>query len=55
MEEMFKILANYGFPVAVASFLLVRMEKRMESLEKSIYELSEKIELLCQTAEKRRR
>lgn len=55
MEEIAKILSNYGFPVAVATFLLVRLERRMETLEKTITELSGKIEELCAVTSKKRR
>ena len=33
MEEYFTILSNFGFPVAVASYLLFRFEKKLENLE----------------------
>lgn len=46
MDELTKILSQFGFPVAVATFLLVRVERRMETLEKALNELSEKIEVL---------
>lgn len=52
MEDIAKILANYGFPIAVASFLLVRMEKRMESLERTIQQLADKIEEMCHNGRK---
>lgn len=52
MEEIAKILSNYGFPIAVASFLLVRMEKRMESLERTIQQLTDKIDELCSVRRK---
>lgn len=32
MEDFFKIISNFGFPVAVASYLLFRFEKILESL-----------------------
>jgi len=55
MEELAKILANYGFPVAVAAFLLIRMEKRMEGLEQAINALSTKVEELNIRLENKRR
>ena len=33
MEEFFTIISNFGFPVAVASYLLFRFEKKLEQLE----------------------
>lgn len=32
MEELFKLISNYGFPVAVAAYLLFRQEKKMDDL-----------------------
>jgi len=46
MDEMLKIVANVGFPIAVAAWLLVRMEQRMENLTLAIGELREAIVLL---------
>lgn len=47
MEELFKLITNYGFPVVVSIYLLVRLENRIASLEKSIIILTEKIENLA--------
>jgi hypothetical protein len=55
MDEITKILSQFGFPVAVATFLLVRIEKRMETLEGVIRELSEKIEVLTVVSGKRKK
>lgn len=46
MDEMLKIIGNVGFPIAVAAFLLVRVEQRMDSLTAAITELREAILLL---------
>jgi len=46
MDEMFKIIANVGFPIAVAAWLLVRVENRMENLTTAIIELREAIIML---------
>lgn len=43
MDEMLKIVANVGFPIAVAAWLLVRIEQRLESLTAAICELREAI------------
>ena len=32
MQDFFTIISNFGFPVAVASYLLFRFEKKLESL-----------------------
>ena len=39
MEELLKATGQTAFPVAVAAFLLVRMESRMEALTRAIGEL----------------
>lgn len=43
MDEMLKIIGNVGFPIAVAVFLLVRVEQRMDNLTHAICELREAI------------
>lgn len=50
MQDFFTIISNFGFPVAVASYLLFRFEKKLEELEKTnevlvdeVKELKEKI------------
>lgn len=43
MEEILTGIANYGFPIMVAIYLLCRMEGKMENLTKSIQELTNKI------------
>lgn len=40
MEEIFKLVANYGFPVVISVYLLIRMEAKMESLAESIRALT---------------
>jgi hypothetical protein len=36
MEEMARLAATYGFPMVVALFLLVRLEKRLTDLTDAI-------------------
>lgn len=43
MDEMLKMIANLGFPIAVAVWLLVRIERRMEALTSAICDLREAI------------
>jgi hypothetical protein len=43
MEEIFKLVANYGFPVVISVYLLIRMEAKMESLAESIRALTDAI------------
>jgi hypothetical protein len=40
MEEIFKLAANYGFPMVVAGYLLVRLEPVIKELQKSINSLT---------------
>ena len=43
MEEMVALVGNFGFPVAVSIYLLVRIEGKLETLTESIASLSEAI------------
>ena len=43
MDEMIKTIANVGFPIAVAVWLLVRVEQRMDALTTVICELRQAI------------
>lgn len=43
MEEMFKEIANFGFPIVLSVYLLVRVEGKLERLTESINELSRTI------------
>ena len=40
MEEFAKIVANVGFPIAVAAYLLIRIEGKLDNLSTSINQLS---------------
>jgi len=41
MEEVVVLIGNFGFPVAVSLYLLVRLEGKLETLTESIHALSE--------------
>ncbi len=43
MESFITIISQVGFPIAVATYVLVRMEQRMEDLKKEILSLKETI------------
>lgn len=43
MEEILMNIANFGFSVVVAIYLLVRMEKKLDDLTESINELNKTI------------
>lgn len=36
MEEFIKLISNVGFPIAVASYLLLRLEPIVKDLQQSI-------------------
>lgn len=43
VENILNAVANFGFPIAVTVYLLVRVESRLEQLTNSIYRLAETI------------
>ncbi len=43
MEQLLGYAANYGFPMVISVFLLVRIESKLEKLSASISELSKVI------------
>lgn len=46
LEEILLTIANYGFPIVIAVYLLCRMESKMDKLTVSIYELTREISTL---------
>lgn len=40
MQEIFDLVGNLGFPIAVALYLLIRIEGKLELLTQSINQLS---------------
>ncbi|WFF72341.1 YvrJ family protein [Proteiniclasticum sp. QWL-01] len=40
MEELFNLVGNLGFPIAVTLYLLIRIEGKLELLTQSINQLS---------------
>lgn len=39
MENLLEAMANYGFPMVVTAYLLIRLETKMDELTKTIQEL----------------
>lgn len=39
-QDIFNQIAQYGFPIVISLYLLMRMENKIETLTKSITELS---------------
>ena len=46
MEEMLKLVGNFGFPIVVSSYLLVRIEGKLNELSTSITELAKAVAVL---------
>lgn len=44
MEDIMNLISNLGFPIAVTAYLLVRFEKKLDTLNESILKLSSNIE-----------
>jgi hypothetical protein len=40
MEDLLTAIANLGFPIAVAAYLLIRIESKIDGLSTSINQLS---------------
>ena len=40
MEEIISMVGNYGFPIAVSFYLLLRLESKMDKLTESIAKLT---------------
>lgn len=40
MEEILIGIGNYGFPILISAYLLIRMENKLDGLCESINELS---------------
>lgn len=47
LEEISKVLLEQSFPVVVAVYLLVRLEAKLEALEKTISSLNERLQRIC--------
>lgn len=41
MSDLLSLVANVGFPIAVAAYLLTRIESRLEDLTVAVYEVRE--------------
>ena len=36
MEEFFKLVSNFGFPIVVSGYLMVRLEKKIDDVHRSV-------------------
>lgn len=43
MEEMLKLVGNFGFPMVVSAFLLVRIDGKLSEFSSSITELAKAV------------
>ncbi len=46
MEEMLQLVGNFGFPIVVSAYLLVRIEGKLNELSTSITELAKAVAVL---------
>lgn len=46
MEEIINLIANTSFPIGITVFLLVRFEKKLDNLTKSISDLTIAVQTL---------
>lgn len=46
MDDLSQFISTVGFPIAVAAYLLIRMETTIKSLTESVQRLTQLIELL---------
>ena len=44
METILQGVANFGFPIMVSAYLLIRLETKVDNLQNAIVELSKTIE-----------
>ena len=46
MDEMLKLIGNFGFPIVVSAYLLVRIEGKLSDLTVSITELAKAVAVI---------
>jgi hypothetical protein len=46
MEDILKLMSNFGFPIVISAYLLVRIEGRLNELSSSISELAKAVAVL---------
>ena len=47
MDELYKGLLEQSFPVVISIYLLVRLEAKLDTLEKTISALNVQIQKIC--------
>ncbi len=53
MEDLLKLVGNFGFPIVVSAYLLVRIEGKLNELSTSITELAKAIAVMDMKGEVR--
>jgi hypothetical protein len=43
MDEFWTLIGNFGFPIVITGYLLIRMEAKIDKLTEAIENLSNKI------------
>lgn len=43
MEDVLMAIGNYGFPIAITGYLLLRMESKLDKLTEAINTLNSKV------------
>lgn len=46
MEDIISMIGNFGFPIAITVYLLVRIESKLNQLTQSIHELTTAIKTM---------
>ena len=44
MEEIFSAISNFGFPIVITVYLLIRFEKKLDTMTEVLNELKNEIE-----------
>ncbi|NMC75981.1 MAG: YvrJ family protein [Candidatus Methanofastidiosa archaeon] len=53
LDKLIQYISQLGFPIVVASFLLIRTNGKMDKLKEAILELKEAVSLLKDELERR--
>lgn len=51
MEELLKAVGNFGFPIVVSAYLLIRLENRLDRVASAISELAVAVSVLRENSE----
>lgn len=51
MEELLKAVGNFGFPIVVSAYLLIRLEAKLDHVASAITELAVAVSVLRESSE----